>query len=56
MGWPHNNLRAEFTDFVLSGKSMLLNPDWVEDVRANKELTPHASEDAGIAYTGEPLP
>ena len=46
----------EHADFVLSGKSMLLNPDWVEDVRANKELTPHASEDAGVAYTGEPLP
>ena len=25
-------------DIVLSAKSMLLNPDWVEDIRARKKL------------------
>jgi len=43
-------------DIVLSAKSILLNPDWVEDVRAGRELPLHASEDANIAYTDEPLP
>ncbi|MDD9303382.1 MAG: NADH:flavin oxidoreductase [Desulfobacter sp.] len=43
-------------DLVLSGKSMLLNPDWVEDVRADKPLTPYGSDAAGIAYTETPLP
>jgi len=43
-------------DIVLSGKSVLLNPDWVEDVRGGKDLSPYASEDANVAYTDEPLP
>ena len=43
-------------DIVLSGKSILLNPDWVEDVRAGKELPLYPSEEANIAYTDEPLP
>jgi 2,4-dienoyl-CoA reductase-like NADH-dependent reductase (Old Yellow Enzyme family) len=42
-------------DIALSGKSILLNPDWVEDVRAGKDLPPHKSEDADVAYTSEPL-
>ena len=43
-------------DIVLSAKSMLLNPKWVEDVRAGKQLPIYKSEDANIAYTEEPLP
>ena len=43
-------------DIVLSAKSILLNPDWVEDVRAGKELPLYTSEQANIAYTDEPLP
>ncbi len=43
-------------DIALSGKSMLLNPDWVEDVRQGRELPVYSSDEAGIAYTGEPLP
>jgi 2,4-dienoyl-CoA reductase-like NADH-dependent reductase (Old Yellow Enzyme family) len=42
-------------DIVLSAKSILLNPDWVEDVRAGKPLPLHKSEEADIAYTDEPL-
>ncbi len=43
-------------DIILSGKSLLLNPNWVEDVRANKPLACYHAEDANIAYTVEPLP
>jgi 2,4-dienoyl-CoA reductase-like NADH-dependent reductase (Old Yellow Enzyme family) len=43
-------------DIVLSAKSILLNPNWVEDVRAGRKLPLHASEEANIAYTDEPLP
>jgi 2,4-dienoyl-CoA reductase-like NADH-dependent reductase (Old Yellow Enzyme family) len=43
-------------DIVLSGKSLLLNPKWVQEVRANKPLPRHKSEEANIAYTDEPLP
>lgn len=43
-------------DIVLSAKSILLNPNWVEDVRANRELPLYKSEDANVAYTEEPLP
>ena len=43
-------------DIALSAKSMLLNPDWVEDVRQGKELRLYASEEANIAYTETPLP
>jgi len=43
-------------DIVLSAKSMLLNPDWVEDVRAGKSLPLLKAEDANIAYTDTPLP
>lgn len=46
----------ESADIVLSSKSMLLNPNWVEDVRTGKELPLYKSEDANIAYTEEPLP
>lgn len=43
-------------DIVLSAKSFLLNPDWVEDVRSGKRLSLYKSEEANVAYTDEPLP
>lgn len=43
-------------DIVLSAKSMLLNPNWVEDVRSGKDLPLYGSEEANIAYTETPLP
>ena len=43
-------------DIVLSGKTALLNPDWVEDLRTGKELPLYTAADANIAYTTEPLP
>jgi len=43
-------------DLVLSGKSMLLNPDWVKDVEAGKDLKVYGSDEAGVAYTDTPLP
>jgi 2,4-dienoyl-CoA reductase-like NADH-dependent reductase (Old Yellow Enzyme family) len=43
-------------DIVLSAKSMLLNPNWVEDVRSGKKLPLYKSEEANIAYSDEPLP
>jgi len=46
----------EHADIVLSAKSILLNPNWVEDVRAGKELPLHESQEAGVAYTDTPLP
>ena len=38
-------------DIALSGKSLLLNPDWVADLRTGKPLPLYNSEDANIAYT-----
>ena len=43
-------------DIILSAKSLLLNPDWVEDVRTGKSLPLHKSEEANIAYSETPLP
>jgi 2,4-dienoyl-CoA reductase-like NADH-dependent reductase (Old Yellow Enzyme family) len=43
-------------DIALSAKSMLLNPDWVEDVRQGKALPLYKSQEAEIAYTDTPLP
>jgi len=43
-------------DIVLSAKSMLLNPNWVEDVRSRKDLPLYKSEEANVAYTDKPLP
>lgn len=43
-------------DIVLSAKSLLLNPDWLEDIRAGKSLPLYKAEDANIAYTETPLP
>ena len=42
-------------DLILSGKSLLLNPDWIDDVRANKFMERYESEAANVAYTSEPL-
>lgn len=42
-------------DMVLSAKSLLLNPEWVEDVRAGKLLPVRKSEEANVAYTEEAL-
>ncbi len=38
-------------DIVLSGKSALLNPQWISDVRQGRPLPPRRSEEANIAYT-----
>ena len=43
-------------DIALSAKSMLLNPNWVEDVRQGKTLPLHKSSEANVAYTETPLP
>ena len=43
-------------DIALSAKSMLLNPNWVEDVRQGKPLPLYKSAEADIAYTESPLP
>jgi 2,4-dienoyl-CoA reductase-like NADH-dependent reductase (Old Yellow Enzyme family) len=43
-------------DIILSAKSMLLNPDWVKDIRSGKDLPLYKSEEANIAYSDEPLP
>jgi 2,4-dienoyl-CoA reductase-like NADH-dependent reductase (Old Yellow Enzyme family) len=43
-------------DLVLSGKSMLLNPDLVSDIAAGRKLALYGSEEAGVAYTATPLP
>ncbi len=59
-GKVHDRASAEQAldeaDLVLSGKSMLLNPDWVADVKAGKTMPPYKSDDAGVAYTDTPLP
>jgi 2,4-dienoyl-CoA reductase-like NADH-dependent reductase (Old Yellow Enzyme family) len=43
-------------DLALSAKSMLLNPNWVEEVRQGKSLPLYKSQEAEIAYTDTPLP
>ena len=43
-------------DIVLSAKSMLFNPNWVEDVRRGKPLRIYRSEEAQVAYTENPFP
>jgi 2,4-dienoyl-CoA reductase-like NADH-dependent reductase (Old Yellow Enzyme family) len=46
----------EDADFILSAKSILLNPNWVADLQAGKPMEKYASEEANIAYTDTPLP
>ncbi len=43
-------------DIILSAKSLLLNPDWVADIKAHKPLEPKTEEEANVAYTETPLP
>lgn len=43
-------------DIILSAKSMLLNPNWVNAIKEGKELPLHSSDEANIAYTEKPLP
>ena len=46
----------EDADIALSGKSILLNPDFVEDLKTGKPMSAHSSTDANVAYTDTPLP
>lgn len=46
----------EHADIVLFGKSALLNPDLVEQLKTDSDLKCFSSEDANIAYTDTPLP
>ncbi|MFQ5586503.1 MAG: NADH-dependent flavin oxidoreductase [Thermodesulfobacteriota bacterium] len=59
-GGIHDRATAEDAlkdaDIILSAKSMLLNPSWVKEVRAGKELPLYKSKDANIAYTETPFP
>jgi 2,4-dienoyl-CoA reductase-like NADH-dependent reductase (Old Yellow Enzyme family) len=59
-GGIHDRASAEDAlkdaDIILSAKSLLLNPAWVEDVRAGKGLPLYKAEDANIAYSDTPLP
>ncbi len=43
-------------DIVLSAKSLLLNPNWVAEVRERKALPIHKSDEANVAYTETSLP
>lgn len=43
-------------DIVLSAKSILLNPNWVDDIRNGKKLPLYESKEANVAYTDSPLP
>jgi 2,4-dienoyl-CoA reductase-like NADH-dependent reductase (Old Yellow Enzyme family) len=45
----------QHADIALSAKSILLNPNWVEDVRCSKVLPLYSSQQANVAYTTEPL-
>lgn len=58
-GKIHDNVSAEDAlndaDIILSAKSILLNPDWVSDIRDKKVLPIYASEDANVAYTDTAL-
>ncbi len=45
----------QHADIILSGKSTLLNPNWVEDVREGRSLKPFTSDQSQVAYTTEPL-
>lgn len=58
-GMIYDRLSADdalnFADIILSGKTMLLNPNWVEDLKNNKELKPFEYQDADVAYTDTPL-
>jgi 2,4-dienoyl-CoA reductase-like NADH-dependent reductase (Old Yellow Enzyme family) len=59
-GKVHDRASAEEAlrdaDLVLSAKSILLNPNWVEDIRSGKPLPARRSEEANVAYTETRLP
>jgi 2,4-dienoyl-CoA reductase-like NADH-dependent reductase (Old Yellow Enzyme family) len=59
-GGIHDRASAEDAlkdaDIILSAKSLLLNPAWIEDVQTGKSLPLHKSVEANIAYTDTPLP
>ena len=59
-GRIHDRATAEaalaHADVVLAGKSFLLPPDFVADVRARKNLPRFRAADADVAYTDQPLP
>lgn len=59
-GRIHDRVTAEKAledaDIALFAKSILLNPDLVEDLRHGRELPCYRSEEANIAYTDTPLP
>jgi 2,4-dienoyl-CoA reductase-like NADH-dependent reductase (Old Yellow Enzyme family) len=46
----------EHADIVLSAKSILLNPNWVDEIRNGNELPLYESKEAGVAYSDTPLP
>ena len=46
----------EDADIILSAKSILLNPNWVADLQAEKSMEAYESDEASIAYTDTPLP
>jgi 2,4-dienoyl-CoA reductase-like NADH-dependent reductase (Old Yellow Enzyme family) len=50
------SLALEHADIALMGKSMLLNPNIVSDLKMGKTLPNYTSEEANIAYTDTPLP
>jgi 2,4-dienoyl-CoA reductase-like NADH-dependent reductase (Old Yellow Enzyme family) len=56
--YDRNSAKNALTDadLVLSGKSMLLNPNLVSDIAADQKLPLYGSEEAGVAYTATPLP
>lgn len=45
----------QHADIALSGKSILLNPNWIEDVKKDHKLEPFTSDQAQVAYTDEVL-
>ena len=53
---PSADAALQDADIILSGKSLLLNPNWVEDIRTNTPGTRYKSEDADIAYSTVPIP
>lgn len=59
-GQIHDRKSAEealqYADIALSAKSILLNPNWVEDVRLGKALPLFSSQEANVAYSTKPLP
>ena len=46
----------EDADIILSAKSILLNPNWVADLQAEKSMEAYESDEASIAYTDTSLP